>query len=212
MKSRNAVLCVLAISLGLLVSSPVAAEIVFDSLSGMSYHGARGCCSRTGQTVTLASTSRHVTDIEFWLGTAGASTFIVEFYNMDGPNGVPGSLIWQSPVQTYPYVFPFYNRLILNVDVPEILVPDTFAWTITNVHRVNDTLIQTGLPTIGSLSSPWYYVPASGEWVDDSDWRFGARINAIPEPSCALMLAVGAAIVCQGTRLRSRIIRCTKTR
>jgi hypothetical protein len=172
-----------------------AAEVVYDSLSGFDYNGSRGCCSGTGQTVTLTGASRSITKLEVWLGAGGPSTFTAEFYNLDGPSGVPGSLIWKSSVQTYPWVSPSHNTLVIGIDVPEVLVPDSFAWTLTSVIRENDELLLTRpTTTIGTTLDSWQYSPTDG-WTHWDAIQFGARLYAVPEPGCISLLAMGALIM-----------------
>jgi hypothetical protein len=201
MRIRATVLAVTAVSVQLLVASPSTAEVVYDSLTGFEYNGGRGCCSGTGQTVALTGTSRNVTKLDVWFGTGGPSTFTAEFYKLDGPSSVPGSLIWKSPVQTYPYVPPYYNRQVISIDIPNVLVPDTFAWTLTNVVRENDTLLVTQPTTsIGTTLDSWHYSPTSG-WGHWDDIQFGARIHAVPEPTSASLVAMGMLILCHRMRL-----------
>jgi hypothetical protein len=187
-----------------LVTSPAAAEIVYDSITGLNYNGGVGCCLKTGQTVSLADVQRRVTEFEVWLGSDVGSTFNVEFYQLDGPNGVPGTLIWQSDVQSYPFTGSEYNRKVLKIDVPKVSVPDKFAWTLTTIARANNILISTGQPTIGSSAESWSY--DFGNW-SPSNSKFAARIHAIPEPVNALLAAVGFTILCLGF-IRRRFDRC----
>lgn len=56
----------------------------------------------------------------------------LRFLNLDGVGGTPGSLIWESPVQTFPYRPINFNSTILTITVPKITAPDHFAWTISN--------------------------------------------------------------------------------
>jgi hypothetical protein len=200
MRITVAVLATLMVAPQLLVGSLAAADVVYDySLTELPYPGTYGCCSRNGQTVTLAGTSRVVTAIEILLSSGGVSTFFVEFYNLDGPNGVPDSLIWQSGIQTYPFVPGSYNRQIVDVPVPSVLVPNSFAWTISNIHRENDALPISRLPTIGTASNSWYF--EFGEWVNfDPTVNFGARIHAVPESSHFAFTALVALIVCHRKR------------
>lgn len=198
-------LVVIAISFALLIASEVTAEVVFDSLSDSSYSGALGCCSRTGQSIVLGGTSREIVQFEMVMGTAGPSTFFVEFYKLDGPSGTPGSLIWQSPVQTYPYIAPTYNRKIVALEVPRIQVPDSFAWAVTNVERFNDGLIGAdNPPTIGTLLDTWQASPIGGPWrLSPYNLRFGARVNAVPEPTALPLLGL-CALSLLGYRSRFR--------
>lgn len=116
-------------------------EVVYDTLTDNPSAGGSGCClAPYGQAIALSGTQREITLFEVRLGSVGAATFLVEFYDLDGPNGEPGTLIWQSPIQTYPYTPPFYNEKILPVAVPNITVPDSFLWTLTTVQRENNIL------------------------------------------------------------------------
>jgi hypothetical protein len=175
------------------VVAPASAETVYDSLTGQPFLGSLGCCAKTGQSVTLDGSQRRITEFEAALASAPrVSTFYVEFYQLDGPNGEPGSLIWQSPVQTYPYTEPNFNRKVILVDVPAVAVPSTFAYLLTTIERANNSLINTGPPTVGSVGTSWYYGPTG--WVQ-GEWTFGARIHAVPEPAGLLLAASGCTIL-----------------
>ncbi len=181
-------------------------SVVYDTITAYPFDsGGLGCCSRTGQTVTLEGSARSVTQFDIFLGSGGPSTYVVEFYRTDGPNSQPGTLIWQSPIQSYPYTPFFYNRKVLSIDVPNVRVPDTFAWALTTVMRDNNILLNTGSPTIGEAGTAWEYYAPFGGWYSPGASLFGARITAVPEPGTAAIGFSGALILGTLIGLRKHI-------
>jgi hypothetical protein len=172
-----------------------AAEVVFDSTVGIvdgAPAGGTGLgTAAVGQTITLGGTLREITDFKVWLGAGGPSTFLVEFYKLDGPNNVPGTLIWQSPTQTYPYSPSLYNRKVVDVPVPRIFVPDTFAWTVSAVVG-NNMIVNARAPvvTVGSQQESWFHFPDG--WRA-SDWQFAVKLQAVPEPSGPMLFGIALA-------------------
>jgi hypothetical protein len=185
-----------SIMLGLALASQSAGEIVFDSVSSGLSTGGIGCCiAPIGQAVTLvAGTERLVNDFKVYLGSGNPQTFKIQFYKLDGINGIPGTLIWESPTQNYPYTPFTFNRKVIDVQVPLIEVPDTFAWTVTTSDPAHGLLGSSGVPTIGTSHQSWTYFPTPGEWRAGNS-QFGAQIQVVPEPNNIILVALGIALL-----------------
>ena len=175
---------------------PVVAETVYDSLSdaGGGYGVLDG---EVGQSVQLAGTGRQVTKIELFLGASSSVDFRVRFYELNGVRGTPGTMFWESPLQTFTWEPPKFNERFIAIDVPGITVPDKFAWIVKGYDPSNskNLLVLSSLPpTIGQNYDFWVVDPQNN-WVSFhlNTGVVGARINAIPEPA-SLLLAVGAVI------------------
>ena len=115
------------------------AEIVYDSISDNYLNGIRAeHTPEAGQAITLAGTSRVVTKIELQVTGNELADFVIRFRRLDGlddhpifdTTGHPETIMWESPVQTFPWDPPAFNRKRVVFDVPYITVPDTFAWTL----------------------------------------------------------------------------------
>jgi hypothetical protein len=173
-------------------------EVVYDSLpytiGGMGINQVGTTGDQVGQSVRLSGVARQVSQFEVGLGGGGAGAFRIRFYDLDGTGQVPGSTIWESPIQIYPYDLPFYNEKVVTVSVPGITVPDTFAWAVLSVPpEGNMTVLSSNPPTVGQSSDSWFR--RSGmNWVvlPINSGVYGARINAVPEPSTLFLLAIGA--------------------
>jgi hypothetical protein len=160
-----------------------------------------------GDEISLAGSARKVRDFAFEYFSDfkpdGDETMRVRFYANDGP-GIfpkPGTLLWDSgflPVATNRY-----NRQPLSI--PDVLVPDTFTWSISFGGVTQAPGDQMGIllyspPTIGALlnggevgSYDDYWRNTSGIW---SFFRiqsgaipanFAARVLAVPEPAPLLL-------------------------
>ena len=174
------------------------AAVVYDSLSGSLFTGGRGFSDSldNGQSVTLSGVERKVTQFEVYLGSAQSDEFYVRFYELDGAGGEPGTLVWQSPAQTYPSNSPFFQRKIVTVSVPGIIIPNTFVWAIAPVGANNFLVGNADLPTVGVNHEIWKHRSIDGTWTSDIilDFGFGARITAVPEPSSVILFIL--AVVC----------------
>jgi hypothetical protein len=163
-----------------------------------------------GNEVTAAGTDRFVTILAIEIysqnglfpnGTPGYADFHAQLYANDGPLGQPGSLLWQSAVVHVNYPG---GLSLLTFDVPQVLVPNVFTWTLqySNTSLVPPALPGAAAPTTGGSdacwargsSSPWGQVPAAGNLM--------AQIQAVPEPRTSIILSAGVLTLCLLRRLQ----------
>ena len=158
-----------------------------------------------GDQVSAAGTDRFVTGLNieiysqggfFPAGNPGVADFTARLYANDGPAGIPGSLLWQSdPVHVaYPG-----GLSLLAFSVPQVLVPDVFTWTLqyTNMSTPPPALPFANTPTIGSSADfSWFktFYPPVG-WTKAGPGQgfvenLMASVQAVPEPSVAVMLLI----------------------
>ena len=138
-----------------------------------------GSTAEEGDTITLAAgTPRNITGLTVYYALnctattfTGAETFRIRFYNLDGTAGAPGTIIWDSGQQPVR----FGGRHSQWVAVPNITVPDTFAWTIKpeNVLQTGTTEalgpVFQGPPTIRSGDTMvWHRLEPAAAWTNDS--------------------------------------------
>jgi hypothetical protein len=132
-----------------------------------------------------AGDARTVTQLQIGLsmqGYSGTADFVVRLYANNGPSGAPGSLLWQSglsnnvPLSGAVQLIPF--------EVPDVLVPDAFTWTVqvSNYEPVAVGLVGANPPSIGS--SPTYtWFGGPGSWTQLTDPQdFMVEVLAVPEP------------------------------
>jgi hypothetical protein len=176
-----------------------SSETVYDSLPGATFGGdSVGVGNEIALAMDLAGARRRVNHIDLTLGTNAELQFRVRFYQLDGGGGSPGSMIWESDVQTYPFEPGSFNRKLVPVDVPSILVPDQFALAVAPtllVPQSGSTILMgesVGQPAAGTFLNKWM---KTSSWMlhDTTIHGYGARITAVPEPhSLALAsLAIG---------------------
>ena len=180
-----------------LVASSSFAEIVFDTLT-KGYQGVTFNSVEFGNAISLGGTSRTVTQLRAWVGASGNSTFTFRLYNLDGPSSAPGSLIWESPVQNFVYTPPvptFPDDDIYIVPVPNVVVPNSLAWTIKTQAGPFIGWVRTGSPTAGSYIETWQYLAASSQWAPYNGAHFGAQITAVPEPALLALVSVVSTII-----------------
>lgn len=182
---------VVALFLASVVGRESVGETVYDSL--FIVDGSLGVGAReAGQTVRLAGIARQVTRVDLALGGNTLAEFRLRFYLLDGAGGTPGTMFWESALQTYPWEPPFYNYKTFGIDVPGIVVPDAFAWAVKG-YDVNSSvsLLTSNPPTVGQNADTWL-LNSQGMWVSFVFTRvLGARITAIPEPSTCLLAVLG---------------------
>jgi hypothetical protein len=172
----------------LTANPPARGTVVYDSLSGGTTGGLACCLYPVGQTVDLAGSDHRITQFETRFDASPESTFVLEFYELSPTNGKPDRLIWQSPIQEYPFNAPRNNRELVRVDVPGIEVPDIFAWMIRSIQPGNNVLFSSNPPVVGAGYHWWLFNPLLNDWVSTLDGHFAARIRAVPEPHSSFML------------------------
>ena len=140
--------------------------------------------------------------------TPGTADFVARLYANNGPSGAPGDLLWQSPLMSH--VSLSGGVQLLAFEVPQVLVPDTFTWTLqaSDPSPVAVGLVNADPPTVGaSPSYDWFGSPGNWGKVQYSDWM--ARVEAVPEPSLFLCAAAGIVIVgIRGSRVRNGVAAC----
>lgn len=181
------------------------AAIVYDSLAQNLYTGGAGylLTSDSGQAVTLAGTERAVTQVEVYLRSTAAESFRLRLYEFDSGSSQPGALIWESPIQVFPYSTPppSSQRKIVSVAVPNVAVPDTLVWAIAPDAPATSSFIvlNADLPTVGSNHDFWFKSSVDGSWTSTTSSSFGrgARITAVPvpEPSTIVLIGIGTVLV-----------------
>jgi hypothetical protein len=188
----------------LVVSFPVASiasptsptvKVVYDSLSGFLSTAALGFANsiEVGQAITLEGNARQVNQIELFIGSNRAMEYRVRFYELNGMGGAPGTLIWESQSQTYPYT-PGSFRKVVSVDVPNVKLPSSFAWVVAHDSR-NMLVGISDPPSIGTNLDIWRRGNDAWQTRDFSTGVFGARIRAIPEPNSLWVFAIAAAVI-----------------
>jgi len=157
-----------------------------------------------GNQIVAAGTDRYVTQLGIEIysqngffpnGTPGYADFRAQLYANDGPLGQPGSLLWQSTVQTVDYPG---GLTLLTYNLPDVLVPDTFTWTLQygNTSPIPPALPGASAPTVGSGDgSFWFRGPGAGWTHATGGGEFMAEIQAVsvpvPEPGAITLLAAG---------------------
>lgn len=157
-----------------------------------------------GDEIILAGTSRLATNFtfEFWSsGLSSSATVQIRFYLNDGTGGAPGTLLWDSGIDTLFTISPNLlttNGATLSYD-PEVVVPNQFTWTVQFDNLGGGTAgvpIYTP-PNVGGNFSDYWQNDGTG-WLlktnASTDMSFGASLQAtVPEPSTLALALVGAA-------------------
>ena len=181
-----------------LIGRSAQAGIIYDN-SGSQFTGSIvGTRLQLGDQVTAGGTARLVTLLEIGInmqGIAGMADLQAFLYANDGSSGEPGTLLWQSNLQSQ-VTLTGGNDLIPFI-VPSVVVPDTFTWT---VQYFNASPIEPSLPVFGPASvgsSPDYaWFGGPGSWTKQTfpaPVDFLARITAVPEPSSLFLAGIAGA-------------------
>jgi len=174
-----------------------SAEIVYDDssdYSGFDYESP----NEYGDQVILAGTSRAVTQIEIEYYASftphGGEVARVRFYANTGPNW-QGNPAFPTPAATPLFEDTFapgqgYHTAV--IPVPNVVVPDTFTWTIQFIGIAQSNTDVAGLlfynvPTVGQSYDDFWELTSSG-WgaavrSDVPKNNFGARITAVAAPT-----------------------------
>lgn len=193
MKSTFAHVAAFAIGCFALVPGASSSEVVYDSLPGS--FGGSALAIEVGQSIELAGSARTITQIDLRMGSSNdLEVFWVRFYNVDS-NNLPQDLLWESQLQAWTDDTPFYATHVVSVDVPNIVVPDRFAWTTRRIlpSQLSQSASQT--TTTGTFLTGFYLDPLAGSGWFQVDGAFGARVIAIPEPGTLFLVVAGIVLL-----------------
>lgn len=179
------------------IAAPVFAAMVYDNTA--SYTNLEHELLSAGQTnseehgnqITLGGIERVAEELRFVLrihgtGVAGFD-YRLRFYENDGPDGAPGTLFYESPVTRR--VVDSGAPLTYTQPLPNVLVPETFTWTLQLTDRTGNMArfgpSEFNPPTVGSAPfGYWRRIGASESWefIGLTEAPFGARLSAESDP------------------------------
>lgn len=188
--------CGLLVTIGLAMTSN--ASFIYTALTPTGGWSVPPLNGEIGNEVTAAGSDRYVTSLGieifsqggiFPSGNPGFADFRAQLYANDGTGGQPGSLLWQSAVETVNYPG---GLSMLTFNVPDVFVPNTFTWTLqySNTSPIPPGLPGANPPTVGTSDSGWFRAPSSA-WTPLSG-SLMAQIQAVPEPEVGALLSVAA--------------------
>ena len=160
-----------------------------------------------GDEVNAAGSERIVSLLQVGLtqqGFAGTADLQAWLYANDGPNGQPGTLLWQSALMNN--VPLTGGNDLVPFPVPLVQVPSTFTWAV----QISDTNpVAVGLPhfhppTVGS-SPDYAWFGGPGSWTrltGANPTNLMARVTAVPEPASAAVVV--SALLAAALSRRSR--------
>jgi hypothetical protein len=199
-RSLRTILAIVALLLAG-VCSEVRGDIIYDNTTTRIGTGLSFTQLELGSEVTAAGTDRFVTDLLIGVsqqGIAGTADMQARLYANDGSGGKPGTLLWASDLMQNVQLTGGID--LIDFSVPEVLVPDTFTWTIqiSNTNPVGVGLPTFGPPTVGSSPTDWFGNSTIG-WTQLASDPFMARVNAepsaaVPEPSSVALLLPGLGV------------------
>ncbi len=147
--------------------SEVQARVVYENVnSGRPGLVADNPC---GDEVTLAGENRIIISILIGVaqvgGVEGEASFQLTLYKNDGTDGVPNTILWESPWhEDYPID---EDESHVNFQVPNIVVPDTFTWTlgIKDSSPLSTCYLFGDEPSVGSCKPYyWYHHKETNTW------------------------------------------------
>lgn len=170
--------------------------------------------SEVGDQIILAGTDRIpvIFSFEYWatnanLGSGGLEGTVlatVRFYANDGPdfNGyaTPGTVLWTSvafPVTATDRATLNYDALDLATSLP--LPTSNMTWSVQFTFTDPDDYAGLDLysPPVVGQNYPDYWQRIGGNWQLQTNVpaiNFGAHLEAVPEPSSVLLLAVAGVL------------------
>jgi len=185
------------------------ADIVYDNTTTLvpfSYY----TTSEYGDQIQLAGSARQVTEFAFeYFGDFGSTANAqaqITFYKNDGPGTFlkPQTVLWTSSL--FPVSAGFSSAYL---DVPNVVVPDGFTWSVKFTGLAQTAGNRAGLliydpPTVGgilpgnilgSYGDFWRKDAVSGVWTlfnfnQNPNANFAARVTAVPEPASVLLLGL----------------------
>lgn len=170
-----------------------ASEIIYDNTGQLGGYG--WTALQQGDEIYAAGSQRFVTRLTIGVSRQnepGTADFQARLYANDAINERPGTLLWQSPVLANVHLYGGVQ--LIPFDVPQVLVPDTFTWTLQILGGSPGAavgLVNAGPPLVGiSPNFDWFGGPDSWTKLQYSDWM--ARVEAVPEPtSVGFLLFLG---------------------
>jgi len=175
---------------------PGRADVIYDNTAH--WLGGYGFTAlEQGDEVYAAGSARWVTKLTIGVshqGEPGTADLQARLYANDGAGGIPGTPLWQSAVMANT---PLSGGVqLVSFAVPDVLVPDSFTWTLQVLAYTIPAvgLVNGDPPAVGSSPNfDWFGGPGHWTQLDYSDWI--ARVEAIPEPSSALLLLGALAVL-----------------
>lgn len=165
--------------------------------------------AEAGDEIWLAGTDRQVTELKLlfnYRGTIpGTVDALIRFREYDQSFQGPGATFYESGLTQVQTLAGIHE---LTFDIPSIVVPDHFVWTVQLFNRQG---------SVGELG-PAYYNPATVGFSDDFLWQrggnewtayswggdpyanFGARLTAVPEPATLSAIGIGALLALKRRR------------
>ncbi len=156
-----------------------------------------------GDQISLSTPGLTMWMISVWFRSTGTLPGTVDikmtFYANDGPEGAPGTVIydggWFGDMVHQP------GLTQIDFEVPHIVAPKTFTWAVQLANRAGSNgefgAAYFDPPTIGS-SDDFIWISEGGSPWTQYSWgampvaNFGARVHAlVPEPATIGGLAIG---------------------
>jgi hypothetical protein len=191
--------------LALAATSVAKAATIYSDLDMNGGWGVPSLNGELGDQITAAGSDRFVTRLSIEIYSQGGpfpnplgvppgyADFQAQVYANDGVQGQPGSLLWQSLIVHVNYQ---PGLTLLNFDLSQVLVPDTFTWTLAyyNTSPIPPALPTALAPTIGSVDGFEWFRGPNGLWGHGPAFTYAAQIEAVPEPAVGVLLLAGIAV------------------
>jgi hypothetical protein len=185
------------VALLMMNSAQARAEVIYDNTATRDDHVLSGTQLQIGSEVNAAGTARRVTDLMVGVsdqGMAGTANFQVRLYAAEGTTGLPGTLLWDGPVGSGVHLTGGVD--LVDLPVPEVMVPDQFIWTVQITNDLYAFLPDFGPSTVGSSSGDLFGDGVN--WTHLTTNAFEARIvaePAVPEPGSAWLAVCGGCLL-----------------